>query len=220
MSARAHFDKELENLNIDMLRLGSLTQDAIDNAITALTTQNADLAKQIVEGDKEIDNLEKLVESRALRLLLQQQPVAGDLRTISTALKAITDMERIGDQAADIAEISLRFQGQPFIKDIDHITKMSDIAIDMVHQCISSYVDRNQARAQAVIDRDDEVDELFDVVKMELVRLLKTDDKNADQAIDLLMIAKYLERIADHATNIAEWVIFCITGQHKNAKIL
>lgn len=220
MSIRSVFDRELEKLHLDMLRMGSLAQEAIDNAIIALKTRNEELAHSVIENDKEVDSIERAVEARALRLLLQQQPVARDLRTISTALKVITDMERIGDQAADIADISLRFSGQKFIKELIHIPIMSEIAIDMVKQSIDAYVRSDLEQARAVLLRDDEVDDLFESIKTDLVELISKDKNNADQAIDFLMIAKYLERIGDHATNIAEWVIFNITGEHKDEKIL
>lgn len=220
MSTRSIFDRELQNMHLDLLRMGAMVQDAIDKAILALKNQDQEAAEAIIAGDKEVDAIEKAIESRALRLLLQQQPVAKDLRAISAALKLITDLERVGDHAADISEITLRLKGQKFIKELIHIPMMADIATDMVKQSLDAFINEDGAQAQNVIDRDDEVDNLFEEVKNDLVDLIRVDKDNADQAIDLLMIAKYLERVGDHATNIAEWVIFYLTGLHNDMKIL
>lgn len=220
MTTRSLFDRELQNLNLDLLHMCALVQEAIDNAVAALEHRDEELAKAVIAGDKEIDSAERAVESRALRLLLQQQPVARDLRSISTALKMITDMERIGDQAADIADLSLRFKNKKPLKEFVHIPQMADSAISMVRQSIDAFVHADAALAREVIGRDDEVDALFDQVKDDICGLISSGSGDPDDAIDLLMIAKYLERIGDHATNIAEWVIFSITGEHKDMKIL
>ena len=217
---RNSFDRELEELNYSLIKMGGIIEKAIDLSIHALSTRNPALCRQIIKDDDIVDNMEREIESKCLRLLQLQQPVARDLRIISTALKMITDMERIGDQAADIAEIALLFDGKIFIKELDHIPQMADIAAEMVKQSIDAYVRHDMELASKVMKRDDEVDELFDIVKVDLVQLIVQDEKNADQAIDLLMIAKYLERIADHAVNLGEWVIFSITGEHKNTRII
>lgn len=220
MSTRSTFDKELENLHLDLLRMSAMVQDAIDKAVTALKNQDQELAESVIEGDKEVDNIEKSIEARALRLLLQQQPVARDLRAISTALKIITDIERVGDHAADISEITVRLKGQKFIKELIHIPLMADVAIDMVKQALDAFIHEDEDLAKEVIKRDDVVDNYFEEIKNDLVDLIRSNKDNADQAIDLLMVTKYLERVGDHATNIAEWAIFNVTGLHKDYKVI
>ena len=160
--------------------------------------------------------MEKVIESHCMRLLIQQQPVASDLRLIETALKMITDMERIGDNAEDIAEIVKYFENKRFIKDLVHIPKMAEVTISMVKRSVEAFVNKDKDLALQVCYDDDIVDGLFITIKTELIEMIGKDSKNGEQAIDFLMIAKYLERIGDHAQNIAEWVIFAITGEHKN----
>ena len=220
MSARAEFDHELEQLHLDMIRMGGLIEDAIDKSITALEKRDHELAIQVIQDDKKIDDLDRVVETECLRLLLKQQPVAKDLRDISTALKMITDMERIGDQAADIADVSLHFNDKPFIKALEHIPLMARIVSSMVKECINAFVKSDIEAAKAIIKKDDEVDNLFETVKQDIIALMIKSVDDADQAIDFLQIAKYLERIGDHAVNICGWVIFSVTGEHKNIKIL
>jgi len=220
MSARAEFDRELEILHLELIRMGGLIEEAIDKSIYALEMRDKELALQIIAGDNQIDELERVIETHCLRLILKQQPVAKDLRAISTALKMITDMERIGDQAADIADISMRFGSAPFIKTLEHIPLMANIASAMVKDSINAYVKSDIVASHEIINRDDEVDKLFDIVKHEIIKVLTKSPEFADQAIDFLMIAKYLERIGDHAENIAEWIIFFVTGEHKDTKIL
>ncbi len=211
------FDSQITRLNDMLIEMGALVEAAIASSINALVTQNKDKAKRTIELDADIDQMEKDIEALCLRLLLQQHPVAGDLRLISAALKMITDMERIGDQSADIAEISFFMSGQKFIKKLEHIPEMAGAAIKMVTGSIDAFVKKDLALARAVVEDDDIVDELFNTVKRELIELVKTGDgSNAEQAIDLMMIAKYLERIGDHAVNIAEWAAFSITGRHES----
>lgn len=216
MSARQEYDQELENLHLNMIKMGGLVEDAIDKSIEALVNRDKNLAIKVIQNDKVVDDLNRSIETECLRLLLKQQPVAGDLRAISTALKMITDMERIGDQAADIADVSLNFDDKPYIKSLEHIPLMAQIASGMVKDSISSFVKSNTDLALKVIKRDDEVDNLFDRIKHEIIDILSKSSEQADQAVDFLQIAKYLERIGDHATNIAGWVIFSITGEHKS----
>ncbi|MCF6463553.1 phosphate transport system regulatory protein PhoU [Clostridium sp. Cult1] len=211
---RNRFDKELDLLNDELIEMGNLIESAIRAAITALKEQNVDLARRIVENDKEVDDMERTIEQRCLRLLLQQQPVARDLRLISSALKMITDMERIGDQAADISEISIRLSNETYLKELIHIPQMAEAAIKMVKISIDSFVRKDIELVKEVISYDDTVDQLFDIIKNELVDLVREDRDSKEQVIDLLMIAKYLERIGDHAQNIAEWVYFAIKGEH------
>lgn len=211
---RNRFDKELDLLNEELTDMGSIVESSIEAAVTALIEQDAELAKRVVENDKEVDDIEKSIERRCLKLLLQQQPVASDLRMISSALKMITDMERIGDQAADISEITIRLVGQKYIKKLNHIPQMAKATIKMVRDSVDAFVRRDLELVKTVIDYDDEVDGLFHIVKNELIELIRESADNGEQAVDLLMIAKYLERIGDHAENIAEWVYYSITGEH------
>lgn len=220
MSARTEFDRELEALHLDLIRLGGLIEEAIDQSITALEKHDHELAESVVENDRRIDDLDRAIEARCLSLLLRQQPVASDLRAISTALKMVTDMERIGDQAADIADLSLRFDGSPYIKSLEHIPIMARIASSMVKDSIDAFVRSDAEFSHKIIQRDDEVDSLFETVKSEIISILANSTESADQAVDFLMIAKYLERIGDHAVNICGWVIFSVTGKHKDAKII
>ncbi|CAK7048061.1 MULTISPECIES: phosphate signaling complex protein PhoU [Tissierella] len=211
---RSRFDKELDLLNEELTDMGSIVESSIEAAVTALIEQDAELARRIVENDKEVDDIEKSIERRCLKLLLQQQPVASDLRMISSALKMITDMERIGDQAADISEITIRLVGQKYIKKLNHIPQMAKATIKMVRDSVDAFVRKDLELVKTVIDYDDEVDGLFHIVKNELIELIRESVENGEQAVDLLMIAKYLERIGDHAENIAEWVYYSITGEH------
>jgi len=213
---RNKYFAQLDQLNTMLIEMGTLIETIIAMASTALKTQNKTLAKETLDFDKDINQKEKDIEALCLKLLLQQQPVARDLRLVSSALKMITDMERIGDQSADIAEISMHIE-KPFIKKLEHIPQMAEATIEMVTDSINAYVNSDLDLAQSVIDRDDIVDNLFTTVKNDLIVLIQKDSSNGEQAIDLIMIAKYFERIGDHATNIAEWVIFSITGKHNNS---
>ena len=193
---RSHFDEQLALLNKELIEMGALCEEVIELASRALAEGNKSLAVQIAPIDAQIDQKERTIESMCLRLLLQQQPVAKDLRQISAALKMITDMERIGDQAEDIAE-------------------MAKASIGMVTESVDAFVKRDIMLAEKVIKDDDIVDRYFDRVKEDLIRKIADDPKDGEYAIDLLIIAKYYERIADHAVNIAKWVIFSVTGVHK-----
>lgn len=211
---RNKFDTQLEILNTDMIAMGALCENAISRAIKALLTNDKGLAEEVVASDKEVDQKEREIESLCLKLLLQQQPVARDLRQISSALKMITDMERIGDQAADIAEI-VHFTDLREGENNIHIADMARATIKMVTESIDAFVKSDLTLVRAVIDYDDVVDELFCKIKSELIAMIGQDTKHGEYALDILMIAKYLERIGDHATNIAEWVEFSITGVHR-----
>lgn len=213
---RNKFDAQLAKLNNELIEMGTLIEDAINNATDALINQNVQLAKKVIEDENEIDEKEKEIESLCLKLLLQQQPVASDLRVISSALKMITDMERIGDHAEDISEITLCLKNDEYIKKLTHIPKMAKATIKMLNESIDAFVKKDLELAQSVIKYDDIVDELFCTIKNELIDLIREDAQKGEQAIDLIMIAKYFERIGDHAVNIAEWVLFTITGNHKN----
>ena len=212
---RNHFDQQLEKLHEDLITMGGLCETAIGAAVEAVTKGDAEMAKQAMADDSKIDEMERTIEHLCLKLLLQQQPVARDLRTISSALKMISDMERIGDQATDIAEIAKFIQGKHQQTNATLHT-MATAAIHMMKESVDSFVRRDQALARKVIGDDDLVDSLFDDTKRQLIEFISRDASNGEYYLDLLMIAKYLERIADHATNIAEWVLFSITGRHEN----
>ncbi len=210
---RSRFDKELDNMNEQLTQMGMLCANAINDAAKALKSSNDELAKIIIKEDEEIDQMEKNIEAICLKLLLQQQPVARDLRQISAALKIITDMERIGDQAADIAEIV----GCGKITETKEIVKIQEMAEKtgvMVNNSVKAFVDKDLDLTRRVIESDDEVDELFDEIRDSLVNMIAENKEDSLLAIDLIMVTKYLERIGDHATNIAEWVEFSITGVH------
>ena len=210
------FDEQLAALNDMLLEMGAMVEKTITVATQALKEQDIELAKKVIELEDDVDQKEKDIEALCLKLLLQQQPVAKDLRLISAALKMITDMERIADQAADISEIVVMMDGARHIKKLEHIPQMATATIKMVTESIDAFVKKDYALARAVIDYDDVVDDLFDLVKHELIELIRKDNANGRQAIDLLMIAKYFERIGDHACNVAEWVIYSITGKQEN----
>lgn len=212
---RIHFDEQLEQLNREIINMGSLVEQAIGMAIEALIKQDVNKAHEAMESDEEIDAKEKTIENLCLRLLLQQQPVARDLRVISAALKMITDMERIGDHATDISELALVLSDLPHIEQLTHIERMAKETMVMLIQGLEAYVERNYDKAEEVISHDDIIDNLFVQVKQELIDIIQKDSNCANQAADLLMVAKYFERIGDHATNIAEWAIFSITGKHE-----
>ena len=210
---RNRFDQQLHHLDEQLTHMGELCEIAISKVTQALKEGSAGQARIVVAEDEEIDQMEKEIERLCLKLLLQQQPVARDLRTISAAMKMVTDLQRIGDQCANIAEISLLLKEQKQTRTLADIRTMSQKAGVMVKRSIFAYVNRDTEAAQAVIALDDEVDALFRTIKGELVELIAGNRDEADQAIDLIIIAKYLERIADHAVNIAQWAIFCVTGE-------
>ena len=212
---RNRFDEQLHTLNHELLEMGALIERAIRSATDALVKQDVEAALQAIAADKEVDQAERDIESLCLKLLLQQQPVARDLRLISSALKMITDMERIGDQASDIAELVIYLSREPYIKELTHLPQMAENAIRMVSGALDAYVRKDVVLAQEVMAMDDAIDALFVTVKDELIALIRHDVSAGSQAIDLLMIAKYYERIGDHAQNIAEWVEYALTGRHK-----
>lgn len=211
---RNKFDRQLQILEEQLIHMGELCESAIANATKALSDGSIEQAKAVINADAEIDEMEKDIEKLCLKLLLQQQPVAKDLRRISAALKMITDMERIGDQASDIAELSLQLGDVSDIDEISLIQKMANETMMMVVRGTEAYVTKDLDVAHNIIDNDDVVDDLFDQIKMALVKRIQDNHVKSFEAADLLMVAKYFERIGDHATNIAEWVIYSITGKH------
>ena len=210
---RNRFDQQLEKLNVELVTMGALCEDALTYAIKALFDRESDMAERAEEAEKQIDQMEREIESICMRLLLQQQPVARDLRVISSALKMIGDMERIGDQAADIAEI-VKYLKEDDVPNLRHLREMSDFAAGMVTASINSFVRQDLDLAKKVILDDDVVDGYFEKVKEALIGLIADGDIDGAFLLDILMIAKFIERIGDHATNIAEWVVYSITGEH------
>lgn len=211
---RNRFDMQLALLNKRLIEMGALCEKVITLSVQALMEGNVSLAKEVAPADEEIDHLEKDIESICLKLLLQQQPVARDLRQISAALKMITDMERIGDQAEDIAEIIIFLNGRTG-EEHEAFAEMARATIEMVTGSIDAFVKQDVSIAEKVIACDDIVDNCFDKMKKTLIQMIHNNPDDGEYAIDLLMIAKYFERIGDHAENIAEWVLFSITGEHK-----
>lgn len=213
---RSRFDEQLALMKNELIQMGALCEEAISLAAKALTDGDKILAERVGPLDMEIDQMERDIETLCLKLLLQQQPVARDLRQISAALKIITDMERIGDQAADIAEIILVMLSEGYMpEDVGHIQNMAAETIKMVTESVDSYVRQDTNRAKLVITHDDIVDSCFTHVKQELIQSIAANPAGGEHALDLLMIDKYLERIGDHAVNVAEWVIFSVTGSKK-----
>ena len=213
---RSRFDEQLTRLNAEIIDMGMLIEHAIEESVQALFTRDVARARKVADLDREVDQKEREVENQCLKLLLQQQPVAKDLRLISAALKMITDMERIGDQAADVAEIVTMLEGG-HEGEFPQFREMAGEAIKMVRGAVDAFVRRDLSLAEWVVENDDKVDELFVAAKDGLIELLRRDANAGVLALDLLMIAKYMERIGDHAVNIAEWVIFAITGVHKES---
>lgn len=215
MSVRKLFEEELPELKTELVEMCRLTEQMINNAITALINRDRELGKSVGLADKRVDEYEMDIEKRCMRILLRQQPVAKDFREVSTALKMITDIERFGDQASDIGDLVYTMPGERYIKKLEHITAMGNLAEKMVRESVDSFISNNEALANEVIALDDKMDDLFLTVKKELIELIKKDGANGDQAIELMMVAKYLERIGDHAVNVAEWTKYNETGVHE-----
>ena len=215
MSIRKIFEEELADLKTELVEMCRLTEKMISDAITALVNRDRELGKSIGVMDKRVDEYEMEIEKKCMRILLKQQPVAKDFREVSTALKMITDIERFGDQAADIGDIVCTMPGEVYIKKLTHITAMGELAVKMVRESVNSFINNDEALADEVIALDDKMDEMFLSVKTDLIGLIKKDGKNGDQAIELMMVAKYLERIGDHAVNVAERTKYNETGVHQ-----
>lgn len=207
---RNKFNEQLMELNKEMIEMGNKIIDSIKMTIAALESRDVEKAKVIMEGDAEIDRLQKKIESICFDLLIQQQPVATDLRNVTAAMKMVTDMERIGDHAADISEMTILMGQESRIDQFEHIRKMANETMIMLNHSIEAYVEKDTAKAREVIEHDDIVDALFDAAKKDVIQLILDAADEGEEATDLLMIAKYFERIGDHATNIAEWVIFSL----------
>lgn len=215
MSVRKIFEEELAELKTELVAMCRLTERMIDDAIVALEKRDRELGKSIGGADKRVNEYEMDIEKKCMRILLRQQPVAKDFREVSTALKMITDIERIGDQARDVGDIVYTMPGEKYVKKPTHIIAMGELAVKMVRESVNSFINNDEKAANEVIALDDKMDELFLTVKEELISLLKKDGSSGDQAIELMMIAKYLERIGDHAVNVAEWTKYYETGVHE-----
>jgi len=220
MTVRNRFERQLESLHLDIIKMGAMIERAIEDAFRALTTGNEELSRSVIESESAVDDMAGRVEAQALSLLLRQHPVAGDLRAITTALKIVGDMERISDQARDISEINLYLMKQDYKPKWEKIPKMADLTKRMVNMSVDAYVTQNQSLADEVIELDDKVDEQFELMKADMIVLLQNNSEHADAAIYLMMIAKYFEKIGDHAENIAEWVQFSLTGVRKHKRLL
>lgn len=215
---RRQFEEQLSLLKDLLVKMGELNCEAIEDAVTALETQNAELARKTKGVEQLVDQKEQQIERLCLKIILKQQPVASDLLFVTSAMKMITDMERIADQAVDISELVIKMSRLPYADAVAEIPEMADRVQDMVRDAAKSFVERDGDLAKAVCRADDAVDDLFEVIRKKLTGIVHRDiegDDNGEQALDMLMVAKYLEKIGDHASNIAEWVIFMITGEHK-----
>jgi phosphate transport system protein len=220
MTARLSFEHELQLLKDNLVEMGHLIEVAIEKTLAAFEGQNEAMANEVIQEDRNINDIEKTIEARCLSLILKQQPVARDLRIVTTALKVVTDMERIGDHAADIAELIIREKRDPVYDLVKYIPEMGVVAKSMVHDAVRAFTMVNVEEAREIIKRDDVVDDLFDKVKVEVASLLRSSSEHVDQCVDILMIAKYFERIGDHAVNICEWTEFHETGSVNNVRIL
>ena len=218
MSIRTLFDDELSLLNTELIKMGALCERAVRSALNVYFLGKKADAETANKLEKEIDSKERDIEDLCMKLILRQQPVAGDLRLISSAIKMISDMERIGDQAQDIADIAINIDSAE-INDPVHIRNMSETALSMVSKSIDAFVKKDVSTAEEVIKMDDIVDEGFDKIKEELIQAVREDSKKSEEYIDILMIAKYIERIGDHAVNIAEWVEYSVTGTHRKGEL-
>ena len=213
---RKQYNQQLEQLSAELIHMGEMIREAIGGAVSALLSRDDEKAREIIAYDEEIDAQERLIEQLCMKLLLCQQPVASDLRMVSAALKMITDMERIGDHAADISEIELMLEGLPRLSN-EHLREMATQTSVMLIRSLEAFVERDMEKAHWVVKQDDVVDNLFDTVKKDLIEVLSRNPENGEQALDLLMAAKYFERIGDHATNIAEWAHYAVTGTRTDA---
>ena len=220
MAARLSFDAELRLLKEDLHEMARLIEVAIEKIMNAFENQDEALAREIIQGDRIVNDIEKAIEARCLSLIIKQQPVARDLRLVTTALKVVTDMERIGDHAADIAELILREKREHIYDLVKRIPEMGNATKDMVRDAVTAFTTLNVEMARDIMKRDDIVDDLFDQVKLEVASILKTSSEQVDQCVDILMIAKYFERIGDHVVNICEWTEFHETGTVNNIRLL
>jgi phosphate transport system protein len=212
---RPYFQAELNALEQELIRMGALVEDQIRRAVRSLADQDLDLAREVIADDDRVDDLESALERQCLKLLALQQPLAGDLRAVSTVLKMITDLERMADHASDIAKVTLRLEEEPWIKPLVDLPVMARLAISMVRSALNAYIHRSIEEAVAMIRLDDDVDHLYAQIFRDLVDLMRERPDTAAQATYLVFVANYLERIADHATNLGEWVVYMVTGERR-----
>ena len=213
---RSKFDEQLKQLHIDLLDMAYLIQDAIHNAMIYFFEADINGAKKIIKNDENVNHYQKKIENICFNLLIQQQPVAKDLRTITAALKMVTDMERIGDHASDISELVIDMKDCPILFNVDRFKEMYSNVVSMLIQSINAYVNKDIQMAKECINEDVEIDLLFDKNKEDLIQLIHENPEKGRAAVDLLMVNKYLERIGDHVTNIAEWVIYSLDNNPVN----
>ncbi|MEE0966849.1 MAG: phosphate signaling complex protein PhoU [Bacilli bacterium] len=217
---RREFDNELNKLTVDLTKMAHLVETAIENMIDAFKNEDKVLAKEIITNDRLVNDMERTIESRSFNLILRQQPIASDLRKVTSALKIVTDLERIGDQAADIADIIININGVHPYRTVEHIPLMAKKTKIMVREAVNAFINQDLQLASMVKVMDDEIDELFKEVKGEVVEILSEGTETADSCLDYLMIAKYLERVGDHAVNICEWIEFNQTGKVNEHKLI
>lgn len=210
---RGSFDIGLEQVHNDILIMGSIVEKQIFQCIEALVNQDCNLAEEVIKNDDLVDNLEKEIEEKCIRLIATQQPLAHDLRTIFTSTKIVTDLERIADHAVDIAKIAIRLKGEKYIKELIHIPQMADIAKKMLKLSVDAYVSGDVKKAYSTCKMDDEIDDIYKQVFSELLVIMKDDSETVKQSSQFLFVCKFLERIADHTTNICEWTVYLVTGE-------
>jgi len=216
MSSRQHYLDKLADLQRELLRMGCSMEEAVKKAITALVNHDAELAQEVIDGDDDMDELLVAIESQCVKLIATEQPVAKDLRLIFTALKISTDLERMADYAVDIAKIAIRLADEVYIKPLIDIPRMADLAIDMVQDSLEAYVKQDASTAEEISRRDDIIDGLYKQIFRELLTYMIEDPKNINQATYFIFVARSLERIGDHATNVCEWIIYLVTGERKD----
>lgn len=219
LRSRMTFHSELERLETDLVKLGTLVEEALSKAVHSLKDHNQIMAGEVVAGDDVVDKLAIDLENRSLSLLALQQPMASDLRRIGTVLKIVTDLERVGDHAVDIAKVTQRLASQTYIKPLIDIPRMARIAQDMLRQSLEAFVNRNVDSLESMREQDDEVDHLYSQIFRELLVFMMADPRTIQQATEFLVVASHLERVADHATNIAEWVFYAVTGERKDLNL-
>lgn len=216
---RRNFGQEIEKLEEDLVKLGTLAEEALQKAVRSLKDHDVELAEQVIKDDDHIDAVSQELENRCLSLLALQQPMAGDLRRISTVLKIVTDLERVGDHGVDIAKVTRRLAGQAYIKPLIDIPRMTRVAQDMLRQSLEALVNKDIKSLEGLRELDDEVDHLYSQIFRELLTFMMADPKTIEQSTAFLMVASHLERVADHATNIGEWVIYAVTGERKDLNL-
>jgi phosphate transport system protein len=219
MDTRSNFHQSLDALQADLLKMGTLVEEAIYQAVKSLANMDVDLAEETIKQDDKIDEMMLDIEERCLRLIALQQPMAGDLRVIGMAMKIVTDLERIADHAVDIAKTTIRLSGETLVKPLEDIPRMADLAKGMLREALTSYVEKNVGRAESLAAKDDEIDKLYTLIFQEIIELMGTNQSTNRQVTHLLMVARYLERVADHATNIGEWVIYMVTGERRDLNL-